>query len=83
MGGIFGEVRSHTSVLGDGFGSPGYDPAALLPTLVQILDGEGPSYQAMAFGAYVARIVGVGVELPDAAIAATTVAELQAPATGR
>jgi CubicO group peptidase (beta-lactamase class C family) len=34
---------SHTSGADDGFGFPGYDPAAPLPTLVQILNGEAPS----------------------------------------
>ena len=36
-------LASHTSGLGDGFGFPGYDPAAVLPSLVQILNGEQPS----------------------------------------
>ena len=34
---------SHTSGADDGFGFPGYDPAAPRPTLVQILNGEKPS----------------------------------------
>jgi CubicO group peptidase (beta-lactamase class C family) len=36
-------LMSHTSGADDGFGFPGYDPAAPLPTLVQILNGEKPS----------------------------------------
>lgn len=34
---------SHTSGADDGFGFPGYDPAALRPRLVQILNGQTPS----------------------------------------
>ncbi|HUU36187.1 MAG TPA: serine hydrolase domain-containing protein [Vicinamibacterales bacterium] len=34
---------SHTSGADDGFGFPGYDPAAPRPALVQILKGEAPS----------------------------------------
>ena len=36
-------LMSHTSGADDGFGFPGYDPSALRPTLVQILDGKPPS----------------------------------------
>jgi CubicO group peptidase (beta-lactamase class C family) len=36
-------LMSHTSGADDGFGFPGYDPAAPRPTLVQILNGEKPS----------------------------------------
>ena len=36
-------LMSHTSGADDGFGFPGYDPAAPRPALVQILNGEKPS----------------------------------------
>ncbi len=36
-------LMSHTSGADDGFGFPGYDPSAPVPTLVQILDGKPPS----------------------------------------
>lgn len=36
-------LMSHTSGADDGFGFPGYDPAAARPTLAQILNGQAPS----------------------------------------
>jgi CubicO group peptidase (beta-lactamase class C family) len=36
-------LMSHTSGTGDGFGFPGYHPSEPRPTIVQILNGEGPS----------------------------------------
>ena len=38
-----GSLMSHTSGADDGFGFPGYDPAAPRPSVVQILDGASPS----------------------------------------
>jgi len=42
-------LTSHTSGLGDGFGFPGYDPDAPLPTTVQILEGHEVSNVGSVF----------------------------------
>ncbi len=36
-------LTSHTSGLGDGFGFPGYDPGAPVPTMVELFEGQAPS----------------------------------------
>ncbi|MFN0099535.1 MAG: serine hydrolase [Gemmatimonadaceae bacterium] len=42
-------LTSHTSGLGDGFGFPGYDPAASVPTALQILEGNKLSNVGVLF----------------------------------
>ena len=42
-------LTSHTSGLGDGFGFPGYNPAAPLPTALQILEGHEHSNVGVVF----------------------------------
>ena len=42
-------LTSHTSGLGDGFGFPGYDPSAPLPTALQILEGHEHSNVGVVF----------------------------------
>lgn len=42
-------LTSHTSGLGDGFGFPGYDPTAAIPTPVQILEGHEHSNVGLIF----------------------------------
>ena len=42
-------LLSHISGLGDAFGYPGYEPGAPLPTMVQLLEGTGPSMTGAIF----------------------------------
>ena len=67
---------SHTSGADDGFGFPGYDPAAPRPTLTQILNGEAPSnvgqvlFARPPFNGY--KYSGGGVTIMQLAIADLT-----------
>ena len=67
---------SHTSGADDGFGFPGYDPAAPRPALVQILKGEAPSnvgpvlFARSPFRGY--KYSGGGVTIMQLAIAELT-----------
>lgn len=67
---------SHTSGADDGFGFPGYDPAAPRPTLPQILNGEAPSnvgpvrFMRPPFSGY--KYSGGGVTIMQLAIADLT-----------
>lgn len=69
-------LSSHTSGADDGFGFPGYDPAASRPTLVQILNGQAPSsvgqviFARPPFQAY--KYSGGGVTLMELALSDAT-----------